>query len=91
MNRQIQYDREYGAKYRAQYPERGRACDIVARAIYAGRLKRQPCERCGRKGRPGNLIHAHHEDYSKPLEVTWLCGSCHKRRHLEMKGEGRSA
>ena len=24
----------------------------------------------------------HNEDYSKPLEVVWLCKSCHKRLHL---------
>lgn len=89
MNRQIRYDRAYSAKYRAKYPERARACDIVARAIYAGRLKRQPCERCGQQSH--NPTHAHHEDYSKPLEVTWLCGSCHKRRHRELLAEARAA
>lgn len=26
-------------------------------------------------------LHAHHEDYDKPLEVVWLCQICHKHRH----------
>lgn len=38
----------------------------------------QPCERCG-----GEAI-AHHDDYDKPLDVTWLCWSHHKTRHREL-------
>ncbi|HEM7839616.1 hypothetical protein [Burkholderia multivorans] len=56
----------------------------VMKAIRAGRLTRQPCERCGesptaKDGR--SLVHAHHEDYSKPLHVRWLCVSCHYAEH----------
>jgi hypothetical protein len=35
------------------------------------------CEKC--HSRPAK--HAHHEDYNKPLEVTWLCFLCHGRIH----------
>lgn len=43
----------------------------------------KPCEFCGAT----ENIHRHHDDYDKPLEIRWLCASCHKRFHLEqMKG-----
>lgn len=28
---------------------------------------------------------AHHEDYTKPLDVIWLCHGCHMRRHRKHK------
>jgi hypothetical protein len=41
-----------------------------------GKIQREPCADCGG---PGEQMH--HADYSKPLEVTWLCVLCHRRRH----------
>lgn len=50
----------------------------VKRAIKNGTLvRRYVCEDCGSKAR----IDAHHEDYSKPLDVLWLCRQCHRNRH----------
>ena len=46
-------------------------------AIRSGELKRMPCEKCGCK----NNIEAHHYDYQMPLNVKWLCTSCHKNIH----------
>lgn len=51
----------------------------VFRAKYYGLLVKQPCERCG----DGNVI-GHHDDYDKPLDVTWLCRSHHRTRHYEL-------
>jgi hypothetical protein len=27
-------------------------------------------------------LEAHHTDYSRPLEVEWLCVSCHRNHHV---------
>jgi hypothetical protein len=51
------------------------------------RLTKQPCERCGSTIR----VHGHHEDYSKPLEVMWLCPIHHAERHREIKIEKMAA
>jgi hypothetical protein len=67
--------------YRANDKRRSPAALKVCRAVASGKLIRLPCERCGRT----DHIHAHHEDYDKPLEVVWLCPVCHKARHAEMK------
>jgi hypothetical protein len=44
--------------------------------VYHGKLKRQPCEVCGAT----ENIERHHEDYSKPLDVQWLCPTHHRER-----------
>lgn len=46
------------------------------RALKCGRIKKQKCNDCG-----GESSDMHHEDYSKPLSVTWLCVKCHHARH----------
>jgi hypothetical protein len=43
-------------------------------AVKYGHLKRFPCEVCGEIKTEG-----HHPDYSKPLEVMWLCTLCHSK------------
>lgn len=45
-------------------------------AVKRGKLKRQPCSICGEK-----ISEKHHHDYSKPLDVTWLCRACHMAEH----------
>ena len=50
---------------------------VTGAAIRAGLLRPQPCEVCGRK----RSVHAHHVDYSRPLDVHWLCRWCHIDAH----------
>lgn len=48
------------------------------RAVYRGMLPRPDrCEGCLRLCTPD----AHHNDYSKPLDVHWLCKTCHGEVH----------
>lgn len=64
---------------RPDHNERMRARNTVGRAVRNGRIKRpETCEHCG--GAP-RRIEAHHRDYSKPLDVIWLCTSCHSAEH----------
>ncbi|MFA5381843.1 MAG: helix-turn-helix transcriptional regulator [Candidatus Micrarchaeia archaeon] len=37
-------------------------------------IKPSACEKCGLED---IILHGHHSDYSKPLEVEWLCPACH--------------
>lgn len=47
-------------------------------AVQSGSVvKPNACERCGSDGK----IHGHHHNYSKPLEVEWLCQPCHGAEH----------
>ena len=52
---------------------------IFGNALRDGKMTRPShCQGCGDKCNP----HGHHEDYSKPLDVVWLCPSCHKTVHV---------
>lgn len=64
-------------RYDAKYPEKRRAQRAVQRAVEAGRMdKPGNCERCSAPV-PRERLEGHHRDYSKPLEVEWLCSKCH--------------
>ena len=50
----------------------------VGKAIKNGQIiKPKNCSKCAKCVK----LHAHHEDYSKPLEVIWLCVPCHHSVH----------
>ncbi len=81
----------YYLNHRAEYLERNRQERIksplktqcrrqVNWAIECGQLKRGYCEDCKAPPNKKRIV-GHHENYNKPLEVTWLCQSCHMRRH----------
>jgi hypothetical protein len=62
--------------YRERHPEKQRAHQIVQNEIKQGRMKREQCSVCGTA-----RAHAHHDDYSQPLAVVWLCHRHHMERH----------
>lgn len=55
-----------------------RARKVVDAALVAGVLERpHVCSGCGCDDSE-HRIEAHHHDYSKPLDVIWLCTPCHR-------------
>lgn len=72
-----------------------RAHNRVQRAVKRGLIKRpDACELCGKvpektaAGRSGIQGH-HHKGYQFPLDVQWVCGTCHSREDKLRHGEGR--
>lgn len=64
--------------YHERFPMKRAAHVIVGNAIRDGALRKpEAYESCG-----GNhKIEAHHDNYTKPLDVRWLCEKCHKEWH----------
>ena len=65
-------------KYLRLHPHVKKAKEIVRYHIRTGRIKKEPCLICNTT----DNLQAHHEDYSKPLEIIWLCRTHHKQYHL---------
>jgi len=90
-----EYDKKYHVKnkekrkdmcknYYYQDKERVLAHSAVTSAIRSGKIKRpDACERC----KEPKKTEAHHFDYSKPLEIEWLCRSCHTQLHIDSKAD----
>lgn len=55
---------------------RVKARNDLNHAVRDGKLDRLPCVICG-----DEKSEAHHEDYTKPLDVVWLCDSHHHKVH----------
>ena len=84
----LKYHREYMRKnsrrkkeYRRhaqENPEKNRAQYKLRNALWNGHIIRPSfCQLCNRQCKP----QAHHHDYSKPLDVMWLCRPCHYAQH----------
>lgn len=68
------YTKKYHKKWIENNKEKTSAHMKVYYALKIGRLKKESCY-CGSKAE------AHHNNYSKPLEVVWLCRKHHKEHH----------
>lgn len=65
--------------------DRHRARAILSKTIATGVIQRPLlCSRCGIEE---PHLNAHHSDYTKPLEVDWLCLICHKAHHRKDGGK----
>ncbi len=71
------YTRKYHEKWVKSNKEKSAAHMKVYMALKKGTLKKRKCF-CGKKAE------AHHSDYSKPLDVEWLCRKHHKETHKKI-------
>lgn len=62
---------------------RKNARDFVNLAVRKGLMFPKPCEVCNTKFN----LEAHHDDYSKPLDIRWLCRDHHVEHHLNVLHE----
>jgi len=67
-------------KWKKNNAHKLKAQGALNRALKKGYVEKSPCYICDDPKSQG-----HHEDYSKPLEVVWLCAKHHKRRHVELE------
>ena len=90
-----EYDRRRGNRqdpgylkhYRSSNPQKWEAHMALNNAVRDGRLRKlDACEECGNTF----AIHGHHDDYSKPLDVRWLCAACHRQWHMK-HGEAKTS
>lgn len=72
--------RERDRKRRLNYTGKNRIRSIahakLQKAKRAGVITEQPCEMCG-----SHNVEAHHDDYSHPLSIRWLCPFHHREWH----------
>jgi hypothetical protein len=69
------HDQQSKRNWALRNREKKRAQNIANNALRKGKIQvKTECESCGRSN---TTLHKHHTDYAKPLEVIWLCPSCH--------------
>lgn len=68
---------ELNRAYSEKYKDRKMSHTIISNQRRDGKIIPKPCEVCGGHDR----IQAHHPDYSKPLEIVWLCQPHHMELH----------
>ena len=64
--------------------ENKKAVNAVGHAVRCGKLIKRPCIVCGAT----ENVQAHHWDYTKPLDVDWMCEYHHGLLHSLLKKYG---
>jgi uncharacterized OB-fold protein len=62
------------------HPEKVSARSKARLALKRGTIKKQVCSKCGNV-----KVDMHHQDYSKPVEIIWLCRRHHQQEHYRPK------
>lgn len=65
--------------FRLRFPEKHAAHIRLNNAVASGKIQKLPCAVCGSTFK----VQGHHHDYSKPLDVDWLCQEHHKEKHID--------
>ena len=64
-------------------PDARAAHVVLGNAVRSGKIEKpHNCSCCG-NFTPSRNLHAHHHDYSKPIDITWLCVQCHTNIHKD--------
>lgn len=72
---------KFAAEWAKNNPEKIRTHYLLKYHVKKGHIiKPGTCSYCNNKDK----IEAHHEDYSKPFSIVWLCRTCHKRYHRNL-------
>ena len=61
------------------WPEAHRCRSKLRSALLTNKIKKEPCKICGNP----NIV-GHHEDYSKPYDVIWVCRKHHYQIHYRL-------
>lgn len=86
-----EYNREW-LKHNTPWRDRNKpkrnASALLQYAVKVGKVKKpKTCSRCKREA----YVVGHHHDYLKPLEVEWICQSCHRHEHVKNPVEQQPA
>lgn len=77
----LMYSKKSKEKFKKEKPIQYSAMQKIWNDVKRGNIiKPNKCFMC-EKNFDKKRIHAHHEDYNKPLIVTWLCETCHAKIH----------
>lgn len=69
-------ERERRRRWAREHKDQVNAMMRINNYIKGGLVSKKPCEICG-----ADNSHAHHDDYTRPLSVRWLCPVHHKEWH----------
>lgn len=67
---------------RKRHPIKYKARAALNNALASGKIKKpKECSKCSASN---VIIHGHHSDYKRPLDVIWVCPECHAGYHREV-------